>query len=93
MLNTADLWYRRTYQLPPNHPLYLATTLEERVTEFWAWQYTDNPKLLDVVEDHNFDMEDIQRQWAEEAGEEADIYIPPKAAPIDPDDVDDWEEM
>ncbi|ECB1886237.1 hypothetical protein IAJ44_004293 [Salmonella enterica] len=93
MLNTADLWYRRTYRLPPNDPRYLETTLEERLTEFYAWQYTDNPKLLEVVEDESFDLEDIQRQWAEEIGETPDIYTPPKPTDVDPENVDDWEEV
>jgi hypothetical protein len=73
--------------------LYLDTTLEERVAEFWAYQYTENPKLLDVVEDESFSMEDIQREWAEDLGEEADIYTPPKPVDVDPDSVDDWEDM
>ncbi|EPT1451931.1 hypothetical protein ACVOZ6_003519 [Escherichia coli] len=90
MQNTADLWFRRTFRLPPNHPVYLDTTLEERLTEFWAWQYAENPKLMETVEDEGFDMEDIQRQWAEDAGEEPDI-APPTS--VDPDQIDDWEDV
>ncbi|EAM1616324.1 hypothetical protein F2264_21470 [Salmonella enterica] len=92
MQGTADLWYRQTYKLPPNHPLYLDTTLEERVTEFWAWQYAQDPKLMDVVEDESFDLEEIQRQWAEENGEDPDIYMPPEPVP-NPDEIDDWEDV
>lgn len=88
MQNTADLWFRRTFRLPPNHPVYLDTTLEERLTEFWAWQYAENPKLMDTVEDEGFDMDDIQRQWAEDAGEE-----PAPPASVDPDQIDDWEDV
>ncbi|ENQ1546124.1 hypothetical protein ACEOHC_003936 [Salmonella enterica] len=94
MQNTADLWFRRTFRLPPNHPVYLDTTLEERLTEFWAWQYAENPKLMDTVEDDGFDMEDIQRQWAEEAGEAPDIVQPQtQPASTDPDQIDDWEDV
>lgn len=93
MLNSVDLWYRRTFRLTHNDPRYLETTAEERLTDYWAWQYTENPKLLDSVEDESFDLEALQREWAEEAGEEADIYVPPDAPAVDPDEVDDWEEM
>lgn len=97
-MNSVDLWYRRTFRLPPNHPLYLDTTLEERLAEYWAWQYTENPKLLDTVEDESFDMEELQRQWAEEAGEEADdtAIIKPKVLPPaveDEEEIDDWEDV
>lgn len=94
MQNSVDLWYRRTFQLTANDPKYLDTTLEDRLTDFWAWQYADNPKLLETVEDESFDLEAIQQQWAEEAGEAADVYVPPAPQLVaDPDDVDDWEEV
>lgn len=80
-VGTVDLWYRRTYRLPPNHPLYLATTLEERLTEYWANRYQDDPKLMEVVEDADFDIEAIQQQWAEEA-ENQNL-----------NNVDDWEDV
>ncbi|EON2339041.1 hypothetical protein ACLLKL_002011 [Escherichia coli] len=89
-----DLWYRRTFSLTVNDPLFLNTTLEERLTDYWAWQYAENPKLLETVEDDSFDIEAIQAEWAEQAGEDADIYVPPAPAPaVDPDEIDDWEEM
>ncbi|EAB4417293.1 hypothetical protein D7B12_17840 [Salmonella enterica] len=93
MQNTADLWFRRTFRLPPNHPLYLDTTLEERLTEFWAWQYAENPKLMETVEDEGFDLEELQRQWAEEAGDAPDIYLPDEPADVSPDQIDDWEDV
>ncbi len=95
MVNGVDLWYRRTFRLTPNDPRYINTTRKERLTEYWAWQFEENPKLLDAVEDDSFDMEEIQRQWAEEAGEEpGEIIKPHPLEPeIDPDDVDDWEDM
>ncbi|HGX3708892.1 TPA: hypothetical protein ACNEJR_003653 [Escherichia coli] len=94
MQNSVDLWYRRTFKLTPNHPQYLDTTLEDRLTEYWAWQYAENPKLLETVEDESFDLEAIQQEWANEAGEDADVYVPPDHPPVaDPDDVDDWEDV
>lgn len=94
MVNGVDLWYRRTFRLPKNDPRYLNTTRKERLTEYWAWQFEENPKLLEAVEDDSFDLEDIQRQWAEEAGEEAEIITAkPPEPPIDIDEIDDWEDM
>lgn len=93
MQGTADLWYRRTFRLTGNDPRYLDTTLEDRLTEFWAWQYAENPKLMDVVEDDSFDMEELQRQWAEDAGEEPDVYVPEPPSNTDPNEIDDWEEV
>ena len=93
MQNSVDLWYRRTFKLTPGDPLFLNTTLEDRVTEYWAWQYADNPKLLETVEDESFDLEAIQREWAEQSGDEPDIVIPQQLPPIDPDEVDDWEDV
>ncbi|WOL24226.1 hypothetical protein fHeYen801_016 [Yersinia phage fHe-Yen8-01] len=56
--------------------------------------YTEDPKLLNEVEDTSFDIEDIQRQWAEDAGEEPDIVIPKSPdEPVDLSTVDDWENM
>ncbi|HHA3594134.1 TPA: hypothetical protein ACODIZ_003661 [Salmonella enterica subsp. enterica serovar Newport] len=89
-----DLWYRRTFRLTANDPLFLNTTLEERLIDYWAWQYAENPKLLDTIEDEGFDLEAIQAVWADEAGEDADIYVPPaQPKAVDPEDIDDWEDM
>lgn len=92
--NSLDLWYRRTFNLTVNDPRFLNTTRKERLTDYWAWQYADNPKLLDAVEDESFDLEAIQAEWAEDAGEAADIYTPhAQSKEIDPDEVDDWEDV
>ncbi|EBO9898490.1 hypothetical protein EF72_21370 [Salmonella enterica] len=96
MMNGVDFWYRKTYRLSLHDPRYLETTLEERLSEYWAWQYQENPKLLDVVEDDTFDMEAIQREWADEQGEEPDIFIPDKpGTPVEDADIDDidWEDV
>ncbi|EEJ7209100.1 hypothetical protein ZX59_004307 [Salmonella enterica subsp. enterica] len=96
MMNGVDFWYRKTYRLSLHDPRYQQTTLEERLSEYWAWQYQENPKLLDVVEDDSFDLEDIQRQWAEELGEEPDVVVPgdpPPPVNIDEIDESDWEDM
>lgn len=93
-MNGVDLWYRRTFRLTPNDPRYINTTRKERLTEYWAWQYQEDPKLLEAVEDDSFDLAEIQRQWAEEAGEEAEIFTPPEPEPpIDVGEIDDWEDM
>ena len=94
MVKSVDFWFRTHYRLPPTDPRYLDTTLEERLSEFWAYQYSVDPKLLEMAEDTSFNMADIQRQWADEAGEQPDVFIPSEPPTIvTPDDVDDWEEV
>lgn len=81
------------FRLPPNSPLYLETTFEERLTEYWAHTYQENPKMLDAVEDESFDADAIMQQWAEEAAAGAQQAGEVKPAEIDINDVDDWEDV
>lgn len=54
------------------------------MTDYWAWRYVEDPKLMDEIEDEGFDAEAILEQWAEEAGESSQ----PAEETNDPDD---WE--
>lgn len=65
----------------------METTFEERLTEYWAHTYQENPKMLEVVEDETFDTAAIMQQWAEEA--EADQ----KPGETDITEVNDWEDV
>lgn len=78
--------------------MYLETTFEERLTEYWAHTYQDDPKLMEVAEDETFDVEAIQQQWAEEAemAQQADALNTgpaPDGAGIDINAIDDWEDV
>ena len=68
----------------------METTFEERLTEYWAHTYQDNPKMMDVVEDESFDATAIMQQWAEEAesGEQT-----PAGSETDITEVNDWEDV
>lgn len=60
MAGTAALWYRRRYNLPANHPLYLDLTAQDILTEYWAHHYDDlfhKGKLEDEVETSNWEEE------------------------------------
>jgi hypothetical protein len=43
----------------------LEATLEEIETDFWAHHYADN-RVVEEIEDDEFDPAEIERQWAEE---------------------------
>lgn len=49
------------------------------LTDLLAHRYTEDPKLLEEVEDEDFDPDDVERQLAQAQGGD-----PP---------VDDWEEV
>lgn len=60
MAGTVALWYRRKYNLPPNHPLYLAMSEQEMLVEFYAHHYDDlkwQGKSIDEAETENWDEE------------------------------------
>ena len=65
----------------------METTFEERLTEYWAHTYQENPKMLEVVEDESFDATAIMQEWAEEAeaGQQADE--------TNITEVNDWEDV
>jgi hypothetical protein len=39
LYDTYQVWFRKTYFLPPNDPRLLALTQEEIETEYWAQHY------------------------------------------------------
>jgi hypothetical protein len=60
MAGTYALWYRRRYNLPANHPLYLDLTAQDILTEYWAHHYDDlfhKGKLDAEVETDGWDEE------------------------------------
>lgn len=51
-----------------------------------------------MVEDESFDLEEIQKQWATESGDDSEtaeiVSTQPPQPPVeDPDEIDDWEEV
>lgn len=57
--SSYEFWYRQHYKLTENDPRFLEATLEQIMTDYWAFQYFSNPKLADEVEDEDFDQDDI----------------------------------
>ena len=57
------------------------------MTDYWAWRYVEDPKLMDEIEDEGFDREDILAQWEAEAEAKAADGMAPEQLPDD----DDWE--
>lgn len=70
----------------------METTFEERLTEYWAHTYQDNPKMMDVVEDESFDAQAIMQEWAQEA-EQQTSALTPADSETDITEVNDWEDV
>lgn len=70
----------------------METTFEERLTEYWAHTYQDNPKMMDVVEDESFDAQAIMQEWAQEA-EQQTSSLAPADSETDITEVNDWEDV
>lgn len=51
-------WFRRKYGLTPNDPRFLALTLDEIETDYWAHHYAENPSD-NSFEDDDFDVDAI----------------------------------
>lgn len=77
-----DYWYRRKYKLTIYDPRYLETTPLDRLTDYWAEKYLEDPTLLNEIEDEGFNQDDILKQWEAEATETVDI-----------DEVTDFEDI
>jgi hypothetical protein len=106
MANSLALWFRRTYQLAPTDPRFLAATLEDIEAEYWAYHYQDK-KVVEEFEDEDFDQEaELRRieeaaEARERAAAAAAASASSDAAPVvaDPSDsldlsgVDDWEDV
>mgnify|MGYP000107781063 CR=1 FL=1 len=77
-MGTIEFEYRRRYNLTVNDPRFLDATVEEMLTDVWAHRFKEDPKLLDEVEDEDFDVDDVA---AEIGFSDA------------PDDETDWETL
>lgn len=55
MAQTAAFAFRRRYLLAPTDPRFLSATLDDIVTDFWAWHFHENPDDKEVV-DESFDL-------------------------------------
>ena len=82
---TIDFWYRRKYSLTVNDPRFLNTTEQERMTDYWAHRYFDDPKLMDEIEDEGFDIDEIMAEW------EADTKDAATKEQLE--DPNDWEAL
>ena len=63
------LWYRRRYNLPPNHPLYLDLSSQEIAAEYWAHHFDDllrSGKSIETIEDDDFDLDDVVASMSSE---------------------------
>ena len=90
---TIDFWYRRHYRLTINDPRFLNTTEAERVTEYWAYRYFEDPNLINEVEDESFDENDILAQWEAEAAAKEAQKAQQTVSPQQLADPDDWEPL
>ena len=70
---TLEFWYRQKYGLTSQDPRYLAVTIEEIETEYWACHYLANPDK-DEVEDTDFDLE-AELQRIEENPDDWEVII------------------
>lgn len=59
---TIEFWYRKQFNLTSNDPRFLNTTVEEMMTDYWAFTYSNDPKAADEVEDEDFDLEEELRK-------------------------------
>ncbi len=56
------------------------------MTDYWAWRYVEDPKLMDAIEDEGFSEDDILQQWAADAENGG-------ASSEQHNDPDDWEAL
>ncbi len=61
-VETIEFAFRRKYMLTENDPRFLDLIPEEMLTDLWAHRFTDDPKLLDEIEDDDFNPDDVARQ-------------------------------
>lgn len=58
-VNTIEFEYRRIYKLPVSDDRFLDATVDEMLTDIWAHRYAEDPKLMDEVEDDDFNPDDV----------------------------------
>lgn len=61
-VDTIEFQYRRKFNLTENDPRFLDLTVEDMLTDIWASKFADDPKLLEEVEDEDFDPDDVAAQ-------------------------------
>ncbi len=70
-----ELWFRRTYRLPPTDPRYLDCSALDMLKEFFSYQYDDQlraGKPITESVDEGFDLDAEIRQIEAEAQAAAD---------------------
>lgn len=45
--------------MPVTDPRFLDATVDEMLTDIWAHRYAEDPKLLEEVEDEDFDPDEV----------------------------------
>ena len=71
-METIEFEYRRRYNLTSNDPRFLDATVEEMLTDIWAHRYTEDPKLLNEIEDEDFDPDEVAAAIGRQPVEEPD---------------------
>lgn len=59
IVDTVEFTYRKKYNLTVNDPRFLDLTTEEMLVDIWAHKFADDPKLLDEIEDDDFDPDSV----------------------------------
>lgn len=57
--STIEFEYRRRYSLPETDARFLDLTTEDMLADIWAHKFHEDPKLLDEVEDEDFDPDEV----------------------------------
>lgn len=70
LASSYEFWFRRKYNLSPRDPRFLEATIEDILTDWWAYRYAENPNL-EISEDDEFDVEEQLRRAEELAEQEA----------------------
>lgn len=73
MADTYEFRFRKRYNLPPTDPRYLAATIEEIITDYWAHAHVDDPKLRNelVSDDYDAQLAALEAEIMAEAEAEA----------------------
>ena len=77
MAGTIALWYRRRYNLPPNHPRFLSLSEYDFQTEYWAHHYDDlfqKGELESEAETEDFEKE-LEKFMADDSDENWETVI------------------
>lgn len=56
---TVEFWFRRKYGLTVNDPMFLAATVEDMLTDYWAHTFVDDPQAMQTIEDDDFDIDSV----------------------------------